>query len=430
MKFIIYLFIAFNILILPAYHNVSALTTDELRKQIELKQQEKQKLEEENRKLEAQIEAIQRQENTLQNTVKTLDTTQKKLQTDIQITRSNISRTELSIQKLRLEIGSKENQIETNKSALAETLRILDQNGSVSTLEALLQFKSINEFWNSIETLQRFQKGLELKISELKGLKTELEGKTVENINKKEELVDYTSQLSGKKVIVEQNKQDKVRILEQTKNLEAEYQAQLQKNIELGKKFEQELFEFESELKVKIDPSKLPTQQSGVIDWPLDKIFVTQKFGKSVDAKRLYVSGTHNGTDFRAVTGSSVKSVYNGTVRATGNTDSQSGCFSYGRWILIDHPNGLSSLYAHLSGINVAPGEKVSTGDLIAYSGGQPGTSGAGFSTGPHLHLGLYATQGVSVERFTKSNFCKQVSIPLSPANAYLDPMAYLPPLP
>ena len=52
----------------------------------------------------------------------------------------------------------------------------------------------------------------------------------------------------------------------------------------------------------------------------------------------------------------------------------------YGREVLIDHDNGIQTLYGHLSGFAVTAGEHVSRGQVIGYVG----TSGR--STGPHLH--------------------------------------------
>jgi murein DD-endopeptidase MepM/ murein hydrolase activator NlpD len=53
----------------------------------------------------------------------------------------------------------------------------------------------------------------------------------------------------------------------------------------------------------------------------------------------------------------------------------------YGRMIVIDHQNGLKTLYAHLSVINVEIGQSVAKGDLIGLCGS------TGNSTGPHLHF-------------------------------------------
>jgi murein DD-endopeptidase MepM/ murein hydrolase activator NlpD len=184
-------------------------------------------------------------------------------------------------------------------------------------------------------------------------------------------------------------------------------------------RFEKELFLFESQLKRAIDPNSYPSSGKGILSWPLDNVFITQYFGKTIDAKRLYTSGTHNGIDFRASRGTPVKSALNGTVLGTGNTDEQRGCYSYGKWILIEHSNGLSTLYGHLDLIKVVAGQKVLTGEVIGYSGQ------TGYSTGPHLHLTVYASQGVKIQKYSSSINCKNVSIPVSGINAYLDPMLY-----
>ncbi|NCN08061.1 M23 family metallopeptidase, partial [Candidatus Parcubacteria bacterium] len=228
----------------------------------------------------------------------------------------------------------------------------------------------------------------------------------------------------------EENKKAKETLLAQTKNKEAEYQKLLQDNIARQKQSESDLFRLESELQIALDPSLIPKAKHSVLSWPLDKIYITGVFGTTVGGLQLYKQGFHNGVDFRASQGTKVKAVLSGTVEGTGNTDEQKGCYSYGRWILIKHNNGLTSVYAHLSATVVKAGQTVATGQTIGYSGGQPGVFGSGYSTGPHLHLGLFASQGVEIRQFTTSIGCKQVSVPISKGtDAYLDPLAYLPAL-
>ena len=82
----------------------------------------------------------------------------------------------------------------------------------------------------------------------------------------------------------------------------------------------------------------------------------------------------HTGLDFRAATGDPVRATANGKVVSSGW---QGG---YGRMIEIDHGNGLSTRYGHLSEINVKVGEVVKIGQVI----GAVGSTGR--STGPHLH--------------------------------------------
>jgi murein DD-endopeptidase MepM/ murein hydrolase activator NlpD len=82
----------------------------------------------------------------------------------------------------------------------------------------------------------------------------------------------------------------------------------------------------------------------------------------------------HTGLDFRAATGDPVRATANGKVVSSGW---QGG---YGRMVEIDHGNGLSTRYGHLSAINVKVGEYVKIGQVI----GEVGSTGR--STGPHLH--------------------------------------------
>lgn len=60
-----------------------------------------------------------------------------------------------------------------------------------------------------------------------------------------------------------------------------------------------------------------------------------------------------------------------------------------GNYLTILHPNGVVTMYGHLQSVLVIPGQQVSQGQMIATMGGQPGTSGAGRSSGCHLHFGV-----------------------------------------
>ena len=113
-----------------------------------------------------------------------------------------------------------------------------------------------------------------------------------------------------------------------------------------------------------------------------------------------------------------------GIVVGTGNSDSIKGCYSYGKWVLIKHGNGLSTLYAHLSQISVVQGQNVETSDLLGFSGA------TGYATGPHLHFGVYASDAVKVMTLGsatgKVSPCAKATIPVSASTGYLDPMDYL----
>lgn len=112
------------------------------------------------------------------------------------------------------------------------------------------------------------------------------------------------------------------------------------------------------------------------IGQPLAHLEVTSGFGSRVDPF-LGERAMHTGTDFRATTGTSVMATGPGTVIAAGPSG------GYGKLIEIDHGNGITSRYAHLSSILVDVGDVVAMGEII----GRVGSTGR--STGPHLHYEL-----------------------------------------
>ena len=113
---------------------------------------------------------------------------------------------------------------------------------------------------------------------------------------------------------------------------------------------------------------------SGSFRYPLNsEITITDTYGYS----RLTGASTiaHKGTDFRAKVGTPVVAINDGFVRFTRFLR------NYGNTIAIDHGTGVLSIYMHLSQMEVEEGNRVSKGDLIAYSGD------TGYVLGPHLHL-------------------------------------------
>ncbi len=89
------------------------------------------------------------------------------------------------------------------------------------------------------------------------------------------------------------------------------------------------------------------------------------------------VASVHRGTDFRVASGTAVRAANDGQVVLAQPLFFEGGC------VMIDHGDGLKTIYMHLSQIEVKPGEHVKKGQVIALSGG------TGRATGPHLHLAV-----------------------------------------
>jgi murein DD-endopeptidase MepM/ murein hydrolase activator NlpD len=94
----------------------------------------------------------------------------------------------------------------------------------------------------------------------------------------------------------------------------------------------------------------------------------------------------HNGVDLAAKVGTSILASAPGTVAVARSTGWNYG---YGKYIVINHPNGTQTVYAHLNTVEVSVGQSVGKGERIA------GMGNTGNSTGPHLHFeirGAYNT--------------------------------------
>lgn len=111
--------------------------------------------------------------------------------------------------------------------------------------------------------------------------------------------------------------------------------------------------------------------------YPLDSVKITGVFG----SQRILNGrprNIHNGLDFSAEEGDSIRAISNGFVRIAGEH-----FFYNGNFVLLDHGQGLNSVYLHMSKLLVETGQKVKKGDVIGLVGA------TGRATGPHLHLGV-----------------------------------------
>lgn len=411
--------------------SVSAQNADDLRNQIDEYNQRIEELDREIKVFEKELLKIGADKQTLQNAINELNVARNKLSADISKTENQISKTNLTINQLGNEIRDKEQRIEDNKGAIAKTLNQIAIRDDVSTIEILLNQNNVADFWSELSELQSLNQGIQENIRNLEDLKLALGYQISESEEQKQELIGFKESLDNKKQAVDANRQEQDNLLKQTQNKESEYQSILGQKQAAREQFERDLADIESQLQFILDPNSIPQRGSGALGWPFNtSLFepnssITQLFGRTAHSGRLYSSGTHNGVDFGLPHGSEIRSAASGVVRETGNTDI-GGCLSYGKWVLVDHENGLSSVYGHLSSVASTAGQKVNRGDVIAYSGN------SGYSTGPHLHISVFATGGVNVINLGESNrstpcVINNVRIPAAAAEAYLDPMEFFP---
>ncbi len=131
---------------------------------------------------------------------------------------------------------------------------------------------------------------------------------------------------------------------------------------------------------------KTPTavqQWEGDFDPPVDGKPVGE-FGVKRMANRTNERGFHKGVDLAAKTGTPVLAANSGTVAMAHSFK------MHGRTVIVNHGQGVMTIYLHMKVFNVRPGQKVHKGESI----GQVGSTG--MSTAPHVHWGLYV-HGIAV---------------------------------
>jgi len=424
------IFIVFFCLTLLTHAQTQTSSTSEqaiqIRSRIEQAEEEITRLEGEILQYQKEVSTISQERQGLEGALGEIQSTRKKLEKDIKLTQQNIERQIALIMELDLMIGDFSDSIIVYKGALRDALQSLRVTRDVSLVEILFFETEASQKFTGFDDMIRFQRALNKNVQLLTSTNDELffvlKSSNLEHV----ELEQYREKIDDQKEIVVDHEKDA--LLKETKNSEQEYRAILAQKEALARAFQQDVFEYESQLKFILDPTTLPPPGSAPLGWPLDNTFITQRFGVTSTSGRLYSSGSHSGTDFRAAVGTAVLAAADGTVRGTGDTDTTCSRASFGKWIFIEHTMGLSTAYGHLSKISVSAGDSVKKGDIIGYSGN------TGHSTAPHLHLSVYATQGVNGGEGVRiadrpSSGCpgKVYTIPVAPTQAYLDPESYLP---
>ncbi len=395
-----------------------------------------------------QLDAIQTAKNTLQSTINSLALSQKQLAVEIQVTQNKIGAANLQIQRLSLSIGDKEASIAADQSAIAKALRSIAEGEQMPLVGQLVSADSLSEAWQAADAAVQFNRALGGNIADLRTARATLAANRDQVTAAKAQLVSLRKDLTLQKRSVDASKAAQQQLLAQTKNKEANYQQLIAEKQASEKSFEAELVNLQSQLDLIVHPNLLPKVGTGVLSWPFSPAFmfnctqrrsvfgnlfcITQYFGNTPFATanpQIYSGHGHDGIDIAAPIGTPVEAALAGVVLDTGDTDlvhdgNGRQCYSFGKWVMIVHGNGLNTMYAHLSEIDVAKGQRVATGQVIGLSGM------TGYATGPHLHFGVYATEGTEImtlRQFRGATLgCADAKMPVATLSAYLNPLSYL----
>ena len=443
LAFLTILLIAFSAIgaLVPA--EVYAQTEAEIKSQINEHEQRIKDLEAEINQYQQQLNVVSGQKQTLQSAVRQLDISRQQTSTQINLTENRISNTNLKLEELSYDIADTEQLIALDQRTLAENIRTMAEASETSLVEQVFASNDLTEAWEAVDDAAALNDALRANVANLSAAKNELSAQLTDEDLKRQQLTALRSELSTQKQSLDVQRAEQNKLLTQTKNQESAYQDLITRKRAERQLFEQALSSLENSL-ASIGQGAAPSAQTGVLAWPYSSSFaescvgkagalgntrcITQYFGNTAFATanaQIYNGSGHNAIDIGMPVGTPVLAALSGTVLGTGNTDATPGCYSFGKWVMIKHPNGLATLYSHLSSINVSTGQSVSTGQTVGLSGM------TGYATGPHLHFGVYASAGVQIMtlgqfRNTGGSGCTNATMPVAPKDAYLNPMSYL----
>lgn len=345
-----------------------AATLDELKRQIQLRQNELNRLKDKAERTQRDLNKVDNaQKKTMQELLR-LEREIDQTEDHLDEVRKELSHAESLLEQAEVELGKSIEALAERTDLLGRRVRAIYEHGALTYLDVLFEANSFSDMlvrYASLEQIVVADIGLFRQAREYRHAVEDLRDKFAER----------RAQVMAVKQEVEQTKQH----LESTKEEKESVRRNLLSDMQ---ELEKALDELDAESnRITRDLQRLEKQYEEqlrregaiVLARPVEAS-VTSGFGMRVHPI-LRKSRMHSGVDYAASYGTPVKAAESGQVFAAGSMG------GYGKAVIILHGRGISTLYAHLSEISVAEGRKVEKGQVI----GKVGSTG--LSTGPHLHF-------------------------------------------
>lgn len=361
----------------------SAKTVDELRDELQEKRDALKSTEDKIQEFQQNIKIKRQEARTLSDQIDLIDEDITAVELDADKTEKQIEEVSVEIESVELDIQQKEEEINRQKDLLAEYLRALYQLDQQSAVTVLLKYQTFSEAINESATISELQNRAQETLVAIQKLHEELVTKRRELQDFKQSLEALRNRLQQQQEFLATQRESKQNILDLTNQQEAQYSSLLKEAQHTHEAAEAAIKELDAKIREELRNQGIGNLPSvGVFDWPIDPIFgISCEFHCS-GYPYAYLIGPHSGIDVPTNVGTPIHAPADGYVART--YDSGGPGYSY---ILVIHGDGLSTVYGHVSGFAVNEGQLVTRGTIIGYTGGAPGSHGAGLSSGPHLHF-------------------------------------------
>lgn len=326
--------------------------------------------------------SLELQKDNLKNYMRELDGNLEQIEARIADLMEQIRVKEEEIAQAQAQLEAATQLEEDQQEAMAAHIRLTYESGEPSVMDLLLQAKSLGDFLNRMDYMEKMvasdvqmwedykaareyvalcKEGLELEKEILDETResVEIEQKNLEELieQKNRDIISYETDISNKE------------------NAIKEYEAEIRAQEEEIRMLEAAVAEERRQL-IASSGSAL-TYDGGVFKFPLASYSrVSDDYGMRMHPT-LGVQQFHNGVDFAANSGVAIYAAYDGKVAAAAYSATM------GNYVMIDHGDGLATIYMHASALYVSKGDVVAKGDTIAAVGS------TGRSTGSHLHFSV-----------------------------------------
>ncbi|MDO8557291.1 MAG: peptidoglycan DD-metalloendopeptidase family protein [Candidatus Jorgensenbacteria bacterium] len=379
----------------PDVSRVIAAATEEqiLKQKIEEKNATLQNIQNQREILQQNLDEVAKSQDSLKKEIRTIDSNVNQLNLSVRESAVTVEKLGLEVNTLAQGITDAQASIVRKREAVQKLLVELQERERMGMLGILLAQTTLGDHLAEIQQITSLNDGLRNGITDLQNLQSDIKNKIESTKIKQGELRVKSTSLENQKILVQEQKSEKQRVLEATKNREDLYQQQLTALEKMQEEISSEVEAIEYELRKKIDPDLIPIARK-IFLWPVLGGHKTQGYGFTTFAQRAYKGGRHNGLDIGGVPiGTEVFAAETGKIISVGDQDKYCRKGAYGKYVMVKHNNGLTTLYGHLSKYIVAPGQIVERGQVIGYIGS------TGYATGPHLHLTIFANSTLPPSR-------------------------------
>lgn len=359
--------------------NASAASQSEInrltqqRKELQAKQQEQQKT----------INSLRSKKASVVDQKAALDKENDLAQQEIELVKEQITAYDQQIEDKGVELESAKQEEEAQTVRFRSCVRHLEEYGQMSYIAILLEATSLSDLLARMDMVgeviaynKQVQADMTAAREKVETVKAELE-------DARTELQDKQSELETKQVALQQKVSEANALLASLesdinayKSVHDQYEQQ-QKNVQSQIDKQVEELRRQEEVNKNNNPGYDPGKangSTGTMMWPCPSChYITSQFGwryHPIYQTQKY----HSGVDIGASYGATIVAADGGTIITAGSVS------GYGNCVVINHGNGITTLYGHMSSIAVSVGQKVSKGQTIGYVGS------TGNSTGPHLH--------------------------------------------